>query len=93
MSREKTYDIVFIDLKLPTINGLEVYLKIKEIDPKLVAIMMTAYRKEMADLAEEALNNNAYACIYKPLDIEKLLILLEEIWEKKQKARYKERKE
>jgi len=92
MSREKTYDIIFIDLKLPTINGLEVYLKIKEIDPKLVAIMMTAYRKEMTDLVEEALNNDAYACIYKPLDIEKLLILLEEIWEKKQKARYKERK-
>ncbi len=92
MSREKTYDIIFIDLKLPTINGLEVYLKIKEVDPKLVAIMMTAYRKEMNDLVEEALNNDAYACIYKPLDIEKLLILLEEIWEKKQKARYKERK-
>ncbi len=92
MSREKTYDIIFIDLKLPTINGLEVYLKIKEIDPKLVAIMMTAYRKEMTDLVEEALNNNAYACLYKPFNIEEMLRLLEEIWEKKQKARYKERK-
>ncbi|GAG57138.1 unnamed protein product, partial [marine sediment metagenome] len=80
MAREKTHDIIFIDLKLPTINGLEVYLKIKEIDPKLVAIMMTGYRKEMTDLVEEALNNNAYACIYKPLDIEKLLMLIEEIW-------------
>ena len=92
MSREKTYDIVFIDLKLPTINGLEVYLKIKEIDPKLVAIMMTAYRKEMDELVEEALNNSAYACLYKPFNIEEILRLLEEIWKKKQKARDKERK-
>jgi len=92
MSREKTYDIVFIDLKLPTINGLEVYLKIKEIDPELVAIMMTGYPKEMSNLVEEALNNNAYACLYKPFNLEEILILLEEIWKKKQKARDKERK-
>lgn len=86
MAQEKTYDIILIDLKLPTINGLEVYLKIKEIDPKLVAIMMTGYCKEMTDLVEEALNNDAYTCIYKPLDIEKLLILVEEILERKEKA-------
>jgi len=92
MTQEKTYDIVFIDLKLPTINGLEVYLKIKEIDPKLVAIMMTAYRKGMTDLVEEALNSDAYTCIYKPLNMEEMLRLIEEILEKKHKARYKERK-
>ena len=86
MAQEKTYDIILIDLKLPTINGLEVYLKIKEIDPKLVAIMMTGYCKEMTDLVEEALNNDAYTCIFKPLDIEKLLMLVEEILERKKKA-------
>lgn len=86
MTREKTYDIILIDLKLPTINGLEVYLKVKEIDPKLVAIMMTGYCKEMTDLVEEALNNDAYTCIFKPLDIEKLLMLVEEILERKKKA-------
>jgi DNA-binding NtrC family response regulator len=86
MAQEKTYDIILIDLKLPTINGLEVYLKIKEIDPKLVAIMMTGYCKEMTDLVEEALNNDAYTCIFKPLDIEKLLMLVEEILGRKKKA-------
>ena len=86
MTQEKTYDIILIDLKLPTINGLEVYLKIKEIDPKLVAIMMTGYCKEMTDLVEEALNNDAYTCIFKPLDIEKLLMLVEKILERKEKA-------
>ena len=86
MTQEKTYDIILIDLKLPTINGLEVYLKIKEIDPKLVAIMMTGYCKEMTDLVEEALNNDAYTCIFKPLDIEKLLMLVEEILGRKKKA-------
>ena len=92
MAQGKTYDIIFIDMKLPTINGLEVYLKIKEVDPELVAIMMTAYHQEMDNLVEAALNNNAYSCIYKPLDIEKLLMLIEEILEKKRRTRDEERK-
>jgi len=86
MAQEKTYDINFIDMKLPTINGLETYLAIKENNPDAVAIMMTAYRQEMADLVEEALNNHAYTCLYKPLNIEGLLGLVDEIVEKKQKA-------
>jgi len=53
---------------------------------------MTAYRQEMADLVEVALNNNAYTCIYKPLDVENLLMLIEEILERKKKAGYERRK-
>jgi len=86
MAQEKAYDIIFIDMKLPTINGLETYLAIKDISPEAVAIVMTAYRQEMADLVGEALNNTAYACIYKPLDMEEVLGLVGEIREKKQKA-------
>jgi len=86
MAQEKAYNIIFIDMKLPTINGLETYLAIKDISPEAVAIVMTAYRQEMADLVEEALNNTAYTCIYKPLDMEEVLGLVGEIREKKQKA-------
>jgi two-component system response regulator HydG len=83
MAKEKSYDILFIDMKLPTINGLEVYLKIKAINPEVTAIIMTAYRQEMDDLVDVALNKSAYTCIYKPFDIEELLKFTEEILEKK----------
>ena len=86
LAQAKAYDIIFIDMKLPTINGLETYLAIKDISPEAVAIVMTAYRQEMADLVEEALDNTAYACIYKPLDMAEVLGLVGEIREKKQKA-------
>ena len=79
MARENGHDVIFIDMKLPTINGLETYLAIKEINPEAVAIMMTAYHQEMADLVEEALNNHAYACLYKPFDMAELLRLVDEI--------------
>ena len=85
-ARKKDYDIIFIGVKLPTINGLETYLAIKEINPEAVVIMMTAYRPEVTELVEEALNNNAYTCLYKPLDMEELVRLVDEIRERQQKA-------
>ena len=86
MAQGRAYDIIFIDMKLPTINGLETYLAIKENNPEVVVIMLTAYRQEMAELLEEALNNYAYACLYKPFDMEEILRLVNEIWKKKQEA-------
>jgi two-component system response regulator HydG len=83
MARQNAYDIIFIDMKLPTINGLETYLAIKEVNPGAVAIMITAYHQEMADLVEQALKNDAYTCLYKPLDVAELLRLVGEIWERK----------
>jgi two-component system response regulator HydG len=74
-----TFDILLIDLKLPEINGLETYLAIKEIQPRAVAIIFTAYPQDTAQLAEQAIKNNAYACLYKPLDIDRLLALIGEI--------------
>jgi two-component system response regulator HydG len=86
LAQQKAYDLIFIDMKLPVLNGLETYLAIREINPRVVAIMMTAYRQEMAGLVEEALRNEAYTCFYKPLEIEELLKLVEEIWERKRRV-------
>ena len=83
MAQQKAYDIIFIDMKLPVLNGLETFLAIREINPRAVAIMMTAYRQEMASLVEEALRHQAYTCLYKPLGIEELLRLVEEIGRRK----------
>ena len=86
MAQKRNYEIIFIGMKLPTINGLETYLAIKKVNPEAVAVMTTAHRHEMADLVEGALNNNAYTCLYKPFDVETVVRLVDDIWEKKQKA-------
>jgi len=83
MAQEAAYDIILVDVKLPTINGLETYLAIKKVSPQTVAIMITAYRQEVADLVEEALRNHAYTCLYKPLDMEELLGLVDKIRKRK----------
>lgn len=85
-SQGERYDIIFIDMRLPTLNGLETYLAIKKINPEAVAVMMTAYRQEMSDLVEQAIHNNAYTCLYKPLDMSTMLNLISEILARKEKG-------
>ena len=86
MVRERSFDVVFIDVKMPVMNGLETYLALRKIRPDLKVIMMTGYRQEVQDLVEEAIKNNAYTCIYKPFDVEKVLKLLEAILARKTKT-------
>jgi DNA-binding NtrC family response regulator len=83
MAQEKVYDIIFIDLKLPVMNGLQTYLGIKKINPQVIAVMITAYQQEMSALIDTALNEAAYAVLYKPFDMESLLKIVDEIGKKK----------
>ncbi|MCK5237406.1 MAG: response regulator [Deltaproteobacteria bacterium] len=85
-AKNKEYDIIFIDLKMPVLNGLETYQKIREINANIVAVMMTGYRGEMAEQVEEAMKNNAYTCVYKPLDIKGILDIVAEIDRKKREG-------
>ena len=77
--KEREFDLVFIDVKMPNMNGLEVYLAIKKIKPNIKVIMMTSYRHEVQDLVNQAIENSAYTYIYKPFDVESILRILREI--------------
>lgn len=70
------YDLILMDIRLPGINGVEAFLKIKEIDPQVKVIMMTGLSVE--GLIEEALKEGAYACLHKPFDSERVVSLIEE---------------
>jgi two-component system, NtrC family, response regulator HydG len=58
-------------------NGLELYLAIKQITPTAVAIMITGMENEFEDLARAAVRRNAYTIVKKPLDIDHMLSLLD----------------
>ncbi len=85
--KENDVDITFIDVKMPVLNGLDIYLAIKKINPKISGIMITGYQYEekIRYLIEEAFKKNLYACLYKPLETEKVVALVEEISRKKLK--------
>ncbi|KKM67502.1 hypothetical protein LCGC14_1470460 [marine sediment metagenome] len=79
MVEQIRFDLIFVDVNLPAMNGLELYLAIKKVTPTSVAIMITGMEEEFEKLAKEAIRRNAYTLIRKPLDIDKTLGLLERI--------------
>ena len=79
--RKAHFDVIFMDIKMPGINGVQTFREVKKIDPKTTVIMMTAYSAE--DLVKEALEEGAYAVIYKPFDIERVIAIIEELLHEK----------
>jgi len=57
-------DLVFVDLKMPGISGLEVLERINNLDPNIVTIVITGYAT--VNSAVEAMKNGAYDFLPKP---------------------------
>jgi DNA-binding NtrC family response regulator len=68
IAQEKACQIAFIDIKLPNIDGLETFLRLKEINPDILTVMMTGFRNEVKEALEKAQAASAIACLYKPFD-------------------------
>ncbi|MBC8096351.1 MAG: sigma-54-dependent Fis family transcriptional regulator, partial [Akkermansiaceae bacterium] len=63
-------DLVLMDIRMGGMNGLETLRRIREIDSKLLVILMTAYGTTQT--AIEAMKLGAYDYLLKPFDIPKL---------------------
>jgi DNA-binding NtrC family response regulator len=68
---ETPFDLILLDFALPDRNGLEILADIRNRDPQLAVIMITAYGT--VDNAVRAMQNGATNFIQKPWDNEKLL--------------------
>lgn len=74
-------DLIIMDLKMPKMNGLEALRKIKEINPKIPVIMITAHGT--TDTAVEAMKIGALDYISKPFDIDELRVVIKKALEYK----------
>jgi len=72
--------VVLLDMKLNSVNGLDVLKEIRASYPQLPVVLVTGYGKEMAPAIEAAMELSAYICLYKPLQIEELLQVLTQIY-------------
>ncbi|OIK12454.1 sigma-54-dependent Fis family transcriptional regulator [Bacillus sp. MUM 116] len=73
VERERV-DIILLDLRIGRYNGLDVLQRIKQKDPSVTVIMMTAYAS--IETSIEAIKMGAYYYIEKPINIENLSLLL-----------------
>jgi len=66
-------DIVITDIEMPVMNGIELLEKIKDIDPSIPVIVITAFRDE-AHMAKKASE-----IIIKPINKNDVLLALENL--------------
>jgi two-component system nitrogen regulation response regulator GlnG len=60
-------DVVILDVRLPDMSGLEVFDRIRCIDPRLPIIVITAYAS--TETAIEAMKRGAFEFLLKPVDL------------------------
>lgn len=68
--RSESPDVVLLDVRLPDFSGLEAYGRIREIDPRLPVIVITAH--STTETAIEAMKMGAYEYLLKPVELRQL---------------------
>ncbi len=69
--KKRTYDIVISDVMMPIMGGLDLLESIKEVQPTVVTIMMTAYPE--VETSVSAMKKGAVDFIRKPFNLDELL--------------------
>lgn len=66
-------EVVFTDVRLPGMNGIELLKKIRDFDPAISVVVMTAHGS--IEGAVEAVKLGAFDYVKKPIDLEELKLL------------------
>ncbi|NNL76844.1 MAG: sigma-54-dependent Fis family transcriptional regulator, partial [Desulfobacterales bacterium] len=83
--KQTRFDLLLVDIKMEGISGLDVLKHVRENDPDLAVVMITAYGS--ISTAIEAMKNGAYDYLLKPFDPDELGLLIEKIIEQQAQAR------
>ena len=75
-------DVVFADVRLPGMSGIDLLKRLREFDPVLPVIMLTAYGS--IEGAVEAVKLGAFDYVKKPVDLEELKLLADRARENRQ---------
>jgi len=73
-ARRHPCDFALIDIRMPHMNGVQLYQALRAVRCDLPAVFMTAYASE--DLADEAARLGPLAILIKPIDVDRLIGLL-----------------
>ena len=72
--QDQPVDILLTDVKMPGMNGLELYRETRKLYPRLITIFMTAYSAD--ELIQQGMAEGVKTILDKPLDMNFLVRLL-----------------
>ncbi|MBV5267135.1 MAG: response regulator, partial [Burkholderiaceae bacterium] len=75
--------VILLDLKFNGISGMDLLKDIRRNNPTLPVLLVTGHRTEMEAILHTALEIDAFPCLYKPLEIPRLLQMLSEFQTKR----------
>ncbi|MBU1398964.1 MAG: sigma-54 dependent transcriptional regulator, partial [Proteobacteria bacterium] len=82
--KEIRFDILLVDIKMEGMSGLDVLKRVKDDDPDVAIVMITAFGA--ISTAIEAIKNGAFDYLLKPFDPQELGVLIEKIQESQAQA-------
>ena len=71
------YDLIFMDIVLPEIHGVQAYEKLKELGKKIPVIMMTGYSVE--ELIKRAYKDGIKSVLKKPFALQEVETVFDEV--------------
>ena len=80
MAKASTPDLMFLDIRMPKLHGMETLKKIKKARPGLPVVIVTGYQS--VEIAQEALKNGASDYIPKPFESKHVLQVAAELTRK-----------
>jgi two-component system response regulator HydG len=72
--RDRDFDLVITDIRMPGIDGLDTFRELRKIKPGIAVVMMTAFTLER--LVADALSEGVYTVLTKPFDIARIIELI-----------------
>jgi len=85
MFQNNKYDAVFLDIKMPKMDGLEVLDQLNQLSADVPVIMISGHGT--IDTAVESIKKGAFDFIEKPLDLNRLLVTLRNAMDRKDLVR------
>jgi DNA-binding response OmpR family regulator len=80
---ESSPDVLLLDLRLPLLHGLDVYLELKRRGRSVPTIVITGYPKDEIDAINNLKSMEIAACLFKPVEPDTLLKAVGEIEHRK----------
>ena len=71
LAKETPFRLVFLDVSMPGLNGVETFLELKKIIPDARVVIMTGFSVE--ELVERARDEGIYTVLYKPMRAERVV--------------------
>jgi CheY-like chemotaxis protein len=87
MAKEEKFDIIFVDARMPQMDGLEALKELKKINPGCKYIMMTGY--SLDDLLKKTGTEKIDAIIRKPFEINEIATILADVFQQKSPSEIK----